>query len=274
MSAPSSLMQIWLIARFELVRVFMTKRGLFSLLAFALVWFVILRYPIAMASDVMANGAESGMTGYFLSQIGLEHMAKWAVVELAVYWQTAFYLFPLMILMVSSDQTVTDRTRGTARFLVLRMPRSAFFIGRLLGNVALVALLIAVTLASTLLFSILRESAELADTFYFSVMVWLNLTIIMTPLIALMGFFATLVSSPRLTSVVTIVFLLLGGWFVGYLASIVPDLEVMSYLIPSMHFDLFSKQNAEQLSHLLLIPLFQTALFTGLGCLVMSRRSV
>lgn len=252
----------------------MTKRGLFSLLAFALVWFVILRYPIAMASDIMADGNQSGLTAYVLDQLGFEHMAKWSVIELAVYWQLAFYLFPVMILLISSDQTVTDRARGTARFLVLRMSRPAFFIGRLLGNVALVGVLIGVTIFTTLLFSILRESTELADTLYFSLMVWINLIIVMMPFVALMGFFATIVSSPKLTSIVTIVFLLVGGWVVDYLTSLSPDLSAIGYLIPGVHFDLFAKQNAEQLSHLLLIPLFQTGLFTALGCLVMSRRSV
>lgn len=274
MATPSSLMQIWLIARFELIRVFMTKRGLFSLLAFALAWFVILRYPIAMASNFIISGEETGLSGFVLGQIGLQHMAQWAVVELAVYWQMAFYLFPAMILLISSDQTVTDRTRGTARFLVLRMPRWAFFIGRFLGNVLLFAILMGVTLATTLLFSILRESTAFADTFYFSVLVWLNLVIVMMPFIALMAFFATLVSSPKLTSIAALLFLLLGGWLVNYLIGISPSLDVIGYLMPGMHFDLFSKQNAEQLSHLLLIPVFQTALFVVLGCLVISRRSV
>lgn len=43
---PINVGRLTQIAGFELVRMFLTKRGLIALAAFALVWLIILRYPI------------------------------------------------------------------------------------------------------------------------------------------------------------------------------------------------------------------------------------
>lgn len=44
-----SVFRVWQISQFELTRLFATKRGLLALAAFAMVWFMILKYPIGHA---------------------------------------------------------------------------------------------------------------------------------------------------------------------------------------------------------------------------------
>ena len=52
---PINVGRLTQIAGFELVRMFLTKRGLIALAAFALVWLVILRYPIGQAVGIISS---------------------------------------------------------------------------------------------------------------------------------------------------------------------------------------------------------------------------
>ncbi|KTD89753.1 hypothetical protein [Pseudoalteromonas sp. H71] len=49
---PINVGRLTQIAGFDLVRMFLTKRGLIALAAFALVWLIILRYPIGLVGGV------------------------------------------------------------------------------------------------------------------------------------------------------------------------------------------------------------------------------
>ena len=59
MMAPGFLNHISLISQFELKRLFTTPKGLLYLLTFAVVWLLILYYPIRFASNFIAEGQRS-----------------------------------------------------------------------------------------------------------------------------------------------------------------------------------------------------------------------
>ena len=111
---------MFIIARYELSRLFMTRGGLLSLLAFGMVWFLILRYPIYSASQFFMADAPGGVIASFLNSSALNNLLAWRVPEMAVFWVIALYLFPIFCVILTADQTASDRARGTLRLLHLR----------------------------------------------------------------------------------------------------------------------------------------------------------
>ncbi|NQY65033.1 MAG: hypothetical protein HRT38_15140 [Alteromonadaceae bacterium] len=126
--------RIWCLAKFELVRLFMTKRGALALAAFVTVWSFILYYAIGSAVEYVASKSTQTIGYMLLSAEGMDKLLKWPVPELIVYWVLAVYSFPMFSLIASSDQTCTDRTRGTLRFISLRATRAEILLGRFLGQ--------------------------------------------------------------------------------------------------------------------------------------------
>ena len=62
------------IAGFELVRMFLTKRGLIAMAAFALVWLLILRYPIGQAVSIISAPNFEQMVRDISGTIGLSKL--------------------------------------------------------------------------------------------------------------------------------------------------------------------------------------------------------
>jgi Cu-processing system permease protein len=96
------------IAVFELVRLFLTKRGLLAVSAFLICWFLILRYPIGQAVSLMSSEEFAGFVEGAFGAVGLSKLLTWPESELAVYWLIALYSFPAFCLFICGDQTVGD----------------------------------------------------------------------------------------------------------------------------------------------------------------------
>ncbi|MCW8832345.1 MAG: hypothetical protein OQK03_03405, partial [Colwellia sp.] len=47
--------RIWCLAKFELVRMFLTKRGAIAIAAFAMAWFFILYYAVSRADELVSS---------------------------------------------------------------------------------------------------------------------------------------------------------------------------------------------------------------------------
>ena len=271
--SPVNVGRLTQIAGFELVRMFLTKRGLIALAAFALVWLVILRYPIGQAVGIISSPDFEQIARDISGSIGLSKLLDWPEAEFAMYWLIALYSFPVFSLFICSDQTVGDRERGTLRFLSLRSTRFEILFGRFLGQLAVLTCLVGITLIATLAVLGFREPSLLASGLGRAVSIFLILIVTFTPFVALMSLINTFASSSRLSIVLAILYFTAGGIIVGLLEWQLPALSVLDYLFPGVQIELLAGQNLPLLSALA-IPLVQTAVLLAVAQRIFARSSL
>ncbi|WP_064664061.1 ABC transporter permease [Pseudoalteromonas sp. MQS005] len=270
---PINVGRLTQIAGFELVRMFLTKRGLIALAAFALVWLVILRYPIGQAVGIISSPDFEQIARDISGSIGLNKLLDWPEAEFAMYWLIALYSFPVFSLFICSDQTVGDRERGTLRFLSLRSTRFEILFGRFLGQLAVLTCLVGITLVATLAVLGFRDPSLLAGGVGRAVSIFLILIVTFAPFVALMSLINTFASSSRLSIVLAILYFTAGGIIVGLLEWQIPALSVLDYLFPGVQIELLARQNLPLLSALA-IPLVQTAVLLVVAQRVFARSSL
>ena len=271
--SPVNVRRLTQIAGFELVRMFLTKRGLIALAAFALVWLVILRYPIGQAVGIISSPDFEQIARDISGSIGLSKLLDWPEAEFAMYWLIALYSFPVFSLFICSDQTVGDRERGTLRFLSLRSTRFEILFGRFLGQLAVLTCLVGITLVATLAVLGFRDPSLLAGGVGRAVSIFLILIVTFAPFVALMSLINTFASSSRLSIVLAILYFTAGGIIVGLLEWQIPALSVLDYLFPGVQIELLAGQNLPLLSALA-IPLVQTAVLLVVAQRVFARSSL
>ena len=271
--SPVNVRRLTQIAGFELVRMFLTKRGLIALAAFALVWLVILRYPIGQAVGIISSPDFEQIARDISGSIGLSKLLDWPEAEFAMYWLIALYSFPVFSLFICSDQTVGDRERGTLRFLSLRSTRFEILFGRFLGQLAVLTCLVGITLVATLAVLGFRDPSLLAGGVGRAVSIFLILIVTFAPFVALMSLINTFASSSRLSIVLAILYFTAGGIIVGLLEWQIPALSVLDYLFPGVQIELLAGQNLPLLGALA-IPLVQTAVLLVVAQRVFARSSL
>lgn len=247
------------IAQFELVRLFMTKRGLLAVAAFTICWLLVLRYPIGQAVSIISSPEMAELAKQVFGAIGLSKLLDWPEAELAMYWLIALYSFPCFCLFICSDQIVGDKQRGTLRFLTLRATRNEILFGRFLGQVLILAALMAVTLIATLAVMVFRDASLLMHGLSRSFIMLCYLIVAVMPFIALMALLNTFARSARLALVLAILFFSLGNIVIGILAWQIPALSVLDYIFPGVQLDQMAGQNSSLFSSLG-IPLLQSAI--------------
>jgi|TARA_B100001059_G_scaffold236538_1_gene287621 ABC-type transport system involved in multi-copper enzyme maturation permease subunit len=267
---PKRLAQI---AQFELVRLFLTKRGLLAVAAFAICWLLILRYPIAQSVSLISSPDFADFARQMFGAIGISKLLDWPESELAVYWLIALFSFPGFCLFLCSDQTVGDKQRGTLRFLSLRATRSEIIIGRFLGQLLILTVLLFVTLMATVSMLAYREPSLFVSGLSRSVVLLLHLVITVMPFIALMSFLNTFARSARLSFVLAILFFAAGNIIIGLLSWQWPIFEVLNYLFPGYQIDLMAGQRAGLMLGVGL-PLLQTAVLLVVAERIFARSSL
>lgn len=245
------------IASFELVRLFLSKRGLLALAAFSICWLLILRYPVAESVSLLSSPEFAGFFDGVFGAIGLSKLLTWPESELAVYWLIALYSFPTFCLFLCSDQTVGDKQRGTLRFLSLRATRSEILLGRFLGQVIILAVLILLTIMATIAVLGYREPALISAALLRAGALFGYLVISVMPFIALMTFLNTFAGSARLAFVFAILFFGGGSIIVGLLSWKFLILENLNFIFPGYQLELLAGQNAS-LWMALGLPILQT----------------
>jgi len=130
---PGFFNHLWLISQFELKRGFATRRGMLSLVTFAVVWCVILLYPLRFVAELLLQEKGLIQDFSFFDFIGFGLIQQWPIPECGVFWHFALIIFPMLSITLAADQTCSDRERGTLRFIVLRSSRDSLFFGRFAG---------------------------------------------------------------------------------------------------------------------------------------------
>lgn len=271
-NALTTLEQCRLYAGFELRRLWLTRRGLMTLAATAVIWFFLLRYAIAPASDLIsADGFQQFFRDIFGSS-GLTQLFAWPAPELAIYWVLSLLLLPTFCLFFTANQLCSDLERGTLRFLALRSSRLSIVLGRFSGQMLVQGCLILLSLAATLSLAAWREGGISIAMLSAALVIAVNLLLVLLPFTALMSCFSALVRSSRLAVSLAIVCLGLAfallSWFIFYF----PDfLFLLGYLPGTQVVQLLPLQGWVTLQHALL-PLAQTAVLLTVATLLLKRK--
>lgn len=268
------LRQAWLLTSIELHRVLMTRRGWVVLGAFAIIWGLILAYPIALAAAQLQQAEVVLMLNQLLGFAGLQQVLRWPLPELVVFWWIGLVFFPFQVLMSAADQTCSDLQRGTLRFIVLRCSRSAIFFGRFFGQVLLQWGLISVALVATLAMAWYRQGAPSWSVVQAMGLILLNLCILILPLVAMLAVASMLAKSARLALCWSLV---VWGGTAGLLqwagASWPLLWSVQAWLPLAQLPELFAASGDATLPHLWL-PLIQTLVLLAFGWWMIQRKAL
>ena len=256
-----NLSRLFNIITFEIVRLFKTKRGLLALLAFAAIWFIILYYFVGSASAIVTSNSFESMAKQLFGALGLSALLDWPVAEYAIYWLVAIYFFPSFALLVCSDQICSDKQRGTLRFITLRTTRAELVLGRFLGQLLIMSILILLTAIATTILASLRDITLLTDS------------IVVAPFIALMSLLNTFVTSARLAIVVATLFFALGPLFVVFIEYQFGQNFYLNLIFPGGQISSVLSQSSDIASQYFL-PLLQTAVLLIGSHLMMKRASL
>lgn len=271
--SPSSLFRLFTLAKFELVRLFLTKRGLLAVAAFTLVWLVILYYPVNSAVDIVGSEQFRDVIANVVGALGLSALLKWQVSELAIYWPIAVYSFPLFAIVIASDQLCSDRTRKTLRFIALRSTRNEILFGRFIGQSVIISLLILITLFATSAMALFRDFSLLMPAVTKSMAISVELLIIVLPFIALMTLFNSFMGSAKLVLVSTVLFFTLGKLLVAFITWNIPAASVLALAFPGEQISQTLNQAAVAWQNYA-IPIIQTAVYLLIASGLMKRSSI
>ncbi|MCT6700428.1 ABC transporter permease [Rheinheimera sp. 4Y26] len=271
---PAFVSHCALLARFELYRLVGSPRGWFALGAFSVIWYFLLRYPIFEASVQLQQPEVQGMLGRVFGMVGLHNLLNWPLPELSVYWLITLLLLPLVAVLTSADQTASDRSRGTLRFLTLRTSRSAIVLGRFAGQMLVQALLVLLSLLATLVLAGWRLGSLPLAAFEHALIVWINLLIVLAPFTALMALCSALVRSSKLAISLAIVG---SGLLMGLLSTLIwywPDFLWLLEYLPGAQLPLLLGEQGWNTLQYAGLPLAQTAVLLTLAWLVMKGKAL
>jgi ABC-2 family transporter protein len=271
---PNFFRQLLLISQFELKRGFATRKGLLSLVTFAVVWYFILLYPLRFAADLLVQEKGFKQNSSFLDFIGFGSLQLWPIPEFGVFWQFALLVFPMLSITLAADQTCSDRERGTLRFIVMRSSRNCLFFGRLVGVMAIQALLIFATAFSTLGLVLYRDvslfTSALPDLF----VITFNVILAVLPFTAMMAALSAKVKSARQATLWAIlIWTFLAGIISGF-AYYLPALDFLKCLIPGYQLSELAQLSEWQTLQLAYIPLLQSLVLLVLGRWIMARQAL
>ncbi len=271
---PVPIMNIFSIARFELTRVFATLRGGLFVLAFLLLWALILRYAIFTTAGYLASVEGRGVLGGILGGLAIPATAVWTVPELWVFWLVGLYLFPLFALLIAADQTASDRARGTLRLLCLRATRDSVFFGRFLGQLLVQGILFGIALASTIVVVSIRDVSVVEEALQICVYIVPVMLIVLLPLNALMALVSVLARSARQATLYAVLLWLACSVLVAWLKGYWPVTSVLDWLVPGAHIPALMLLHArEALSHSMM-PLLQAVVLLAAGRVLMQRAAL
>jgi hypothetical protein len=256
-----------------MVRLFNTKRGVLALLAFATIWFIILYYFVSSAAAIVTSASFERMAHELFGALGLSALLDWPVSEYAIYWLIAVYFFPSFSVLACSDQICSDKNRGTLRFVTLRSTRLELILGRYLGQLLIVSILVLLTVTATTLLASMRDIALLPASLLIGAKLALELIIVVMPFIALMSLLNILASSARLAVVFATLFFGLGPLIITFIQYQLGQELYLNLLFPGGQINIILSQTNVDGSHYIL-PLLQTLVLLASSHMVMKRAAI
>lgn len=267
-------MKVFVMAVDEVMRLLSTKRGYLSLGGFALIWVAVLIYGVLPASRFLGQASDSGLVDIIPSDMGVSSLQDWPTPELAIYWFVSLYLLPFLAILTAADQTASDRARGTLRYLILRCSRLEIYFGRYLGQLLILLLVVLITLGSVLVIVAVNVSELFAPSLASSAVIVVNLMLVLAPYIALMALVSALAKSARQATLFAVILWLVVLLLVGYLKSLLPDTQLLDWVLPGSQVGELMKLSDWQTLAYAPIPIVQTLVLLSVGGLIMWKRDL
>ncbi|QYK03650.1 ABC transporter permease subunit [Shewanella zhangzhouensis] len=271
---PGPMTHVWLIARQEVIKGFFNLRGLIALVAYCLVWGLILYYPIRSAAKYIADPHMRQTLSEMLGVVSPKYLLSWDVPELSLFWVISLYWFPLFAILSSADQFASDKSRKTFRFLVQRTGREALFFGRVVGQLLLQSAYIITAGLATLVLTLFREpdlaGAAIAD----GIVVLLNLLIVIMPYIALMALLSLYANSARQATLFAVLVWCVLAIVSALAAYYVPSLPSLDWLLPGSQIEMIVDNTPMGALLHAPLPLVQTAVLLFIGLVYMKRSAL
>jgi ABC-type transport system involved in multi-copper enzyme maturation permease subunit len=271
---PSGLKHIWLIALNEVSKRFTQGQGLVALLAFILIWGLILLYPIKEATFFLLDPSFKQLTLAVFGPNALDQLFMWPVAEFAVFWCAGLYLFPMFSIFISADQFSSDKHRGTFRFYSLRVSRDSLFFGRFLGQMLIQLALICFTVLATIALALSRDPSLWLEAISTGFYVLLNIFIVLLPYTAVMALFSLYAKSARQATIFAVILWALVSICIAVINSQFPSVDFLQWALPGSQ--IIRMMNTQGTAALLFapIPLLQTLIILFIGRLYMQRSSL
>lgn len=263
-----------IISQFELKRGFATRKGLLSLVTFAVVWYFILLYPLRFAAELLVQEKGLMQDFSFFNFIGFGSIQQWSIPEFGVFWQFALIIFPMLSITLAADQTCSDRERGTLRFIVLRSSRDSLFFGRFIGVMVIQALLICATALSTLALVLYRDVTLFSSALPDLLAITINLILAVLPFTAMMAALSVKLKSARQATVWAILIWTFLAGIISGLAYYLPALTFFKFMVPGYQLSDLAQLSGWQTLQLAYIPLLQSLILLALGRWIMARQAL
>jgi ABC-type transport system involved in multi-copper enzyme maturation permease subunit len=271
-----SLQDIWVIARFEVLRHLRSRHAIAAgLLLVVFCGFgayqlaeladrvAALGREIGPALDLVAGMVE-GVTG--LPILGVRGLLAEHPPILVALFGLVLGLMPLLSIILAYDQTATDIETRHVRYLLFRSDRVSIYLGKALGAQLIVAIAIAIVLLVFGVFLGMRTDAiEGFEGVVYLGRIWVTAVLYAIPFVALLGLISALIGRARRSLTVAFFY-----WFsvvvlAGLLSMAHESLAHLSYLFPSVgRFNLLF-DDPEQLRNTVLYLIAFTLVAGSLG---------
>lgn len=245
-----SLRDIWVIARFEVVRHLRSRHAIAAgLLLVAFCGFG--AYQLAEFADKLAElGREMGpaldlIAGMVervtdLPVVGIRGLLREHPPVLVALFALVMGLMPLLCIILAYDQTATDIETQHVRYLLFRSDRVSIYLGKALGAQMIVAIAIALVLLIFGVFLGIRtNSLEGMKGVMYLGRIWVTAVLYALPFVALLGLSSALLGRARRSLSVTFLYWFTVVTLAGLLSLANESFEQLGYLFPSIgRFDL------------------------------------
>lgn len=267
-------MKLLLIARQELEKVFATRRGWVSLIGFCLIWVFAVLGLIRLISNKVRETQTEEIIGSALEQFNMKALGQWPTPELGLYWAIALYLLPLFALIICADQIAGDKTRRTLRYLSLRVNREQIFFGRFLGQLFLQLLLVLATLGSVLGLIAWTDSSQLAVALEIAPMLFVNLSLVLLPYVALMAFASVIAKSAWQATILAIIAWIVFSIIINVVQVNWGPFNWLNWIVPGSQISSLLALSGWKTLELAHIPVVHTVVLLLLGWWAMRRVSL
>lgn len=271
---PGFFNHLLLISQFELKRAFVTRKGILSLVTFAVLWYFILLYPLRFAAELVVQEKGLNQDFSFFDFIGFGSIQRWSIPEFGVFWDFALIIFPMLTITLAADQTCSDRERGTLRFIVVRSSRDRIFFGRFLGIMVIQSLLIGAAACSTLVLVLTRDASLFSAALPDLLALIVNLILVILPFTAMMAALSAQVKSARQATLCAILIWTFLAGIINGLAYYLPALAFLKGLIPGYQLSDLAQLSGWQPLQLAYIQLLQSLILLAFGRWLMARQAL
>jgi ABC-type transport system involved in multi-copper enzyme maturation permease subunit len=229
---------------------------------------------VSYASSIVTQPDFTDMISQALGMLNADKLLDWPIAELTIYWVISLILYPLFSLFITADQISSDRARGTLRFLVLRSTRFELFIGRYLGQMLILTILVFATVSAASGMAVYRDASLLSHVPLNISFILFHLFVVLLPVVAITALTSVVCQSARSATFLAIIGLSASFILTGVAIHYFPKLAFLDdYLIGAQVSDLAISVGLTSLNHISL-PIAQALVILAIAYTLFNRKAL